>query len=200
MLLPSQSEAETLLTEAEHLNPGPWVAHSRLVAAAAEAIATACGDLDTHTAHTVGLLHDIGRRFGVSGARHVMDGYRYLSSKGYAVPARVCLTHSYPYQHVDSIFGADDLTPVEHAELDHLLMSIEYDDFDRLIQLCDSLAMASGYVLIEKRLVDVLLRYGPNEYIVPKWRAIMDLKAYFDRRVRGSIYHLLPGVVENTFR
>jgi hypothetical protein len=59
--------------------------------------------------------------------------------------------------------------------------------------------MASGFVLIEKRLVDVALRYGCNGFLVPKWQAILDLKAHFDRLTGGSVYRLLPGVIENTF-
>jgi hypothetical protein len=53
--------------------------------------------------------------------------------------------------------------------------------------------------LIEKRLIDVVMRYGFNEYAIPKWEAIFDIKHEFDRATGGSIYNLLPGVIENTF-
>jgi hypothetical protein len=43
--VPTKAEAEELLAEAERLNPGPWVANSRNVAAAARAISVAHGDL-----------------------------------------------------------------------------------------------------------------------------------------------------------
>ena len=31
----------------------------------------------------MGLLHDIGRREGVTGMRHTLDGYRYLLEQGF---------------------------------------------------------------------------------------------------------------------
>ena len=53
---------------------------------------------------------------------------------------------------------------------------MEYDDYDRLIQLCDSLANASGFCLMEKRMLDVRLRYGIDEYALRKWRTTFDIK------------------------
>ena len=43
---PQRSEALEILSEAEKLNPGPWVEHSKNVARCAEAIANECEDLD----------------------------------------------------------------------------------------------------------------------------------------------------------
>ena len=34
-----------------------------------------------------------------------------------------------------------------------------YDDYDRLVQLWDAWAMPSGFCLLEKRFVDVTMRY-----------------------------------------
>ena len=131
--------------------------------------------------------------------RHVLDGYDYLNALGYPDAARVCLTHSYPLKNARAISGAIDVSADELARVEAILSGLEYDDYDRLIQLCDALAMATGFVLIEKRLVDVALRYGCNDYLVPKWRAIMKLKVHFDEITGGSVYRLLPDVVENTF-
>ena len=199
MRIPDRAEAESLLAEGGRLNPGPWVQHSLNVARAAELIAGATQDMDADAAYVLGCLHDIGRRYGVSGMRHALDGYHYLLSLGHADAARVSLTHSYAFQDARAVFGEVDCTPEQLLQLEALLAQIEYDEYDRLIQLCDALAMASGYVLIEKRLVDVLLRYGCNDLVVPKWRAIMDLKTHFDDRTGGSVYELLPGVAANTF-
>ena len=62
-MYPDRKTAEALLTEAEPHNPGPWGDHSRTAAHCAEAIAAACG-LDADKAYVLGLLHDIGRRYG----------------------------------------------------------------------------------------------------------------------------------------
>jgi hypothetical protein len=68
-----------------------------------------------------------------------------------------------------------------------------------LIQLCDALTLPGGFCLLEKRLTDVALRYGCNEWTVERWRAFIEIRKYFENRIGESIYRLLPGVVENTF-
>ena len=74
-----------------------------------------------------------------------------------------------------------------------------YDDYDRLVQLCDALALPSGFCLLEKRFVDVAIRYGTPPATVERWKKIRELKDLFDEKIHGSIYDLLPGVVENSF-
>jgi len=168
-------------------------------AIAARAIATQQGGLDPDAAYVMGLLHDIGRRAGVTGMRHVLDGYRYLADQGYEDAARLCMTHSFAYKHIGAIFGEWDCRPDELAFIEAYLAGIEYTDYDRLIQLCDSLAMAEGFVLMEKRMMDVALRYGINDFAVAKWKATFQIKQDFEAVIGRSIYDLLPGVVENTF-
>ncbi len=199
MHIPSFSIAETLLSEAAHLNPGPWVQHSRYVAQGAELIAARHPRLDAETAHILGLLHDIGRREGVTNMRHVLDGYRFLVSLGFNDAARVCLTHSFPIPFAGALAGIWDSPPQDIAFVQEFLDQNPPDDYDRLIQLCDSLALPSGFCLIEKRLVDVALRYGFNQHTLLKWKAILAIRQSFEAEVGESIYRLLPGVVENTF-
>lgn len=67
MKLPTTFEAEKLLTEAEQLNPGAWIGHSKTTAFCAKAIAEKCDNLNADTAFILGLLHDIGRREGRNG-------------------------------------------------------------------------------------------------------------------------------------
>ncbi len=200
MRIPPLDQAYALLDEAAGRHPGPWVAHSRLVAQAAQRIAERHPVLDPEAAHVLGLLHDIGRREGVTGLRHVLDGYRYLAGLGYEDAGRVCLTHSFAARRLEGIFGVWDCTPAEQRFIEEYLARIELDDYDRLIILCDSLAMAEGFVLMEKRMLDVALRYGGvNEHTIAKWRETFRIKADFERAIGCSVYALLPGVVENTF-
>jgi hypothetical protein len=199
--IPSFAQAHALLNDAAGRNPGPWVSHSLKVAQAARLIAERHPDLDGETAYIVGLLHDIGRREGVTGMRHALDGYRYLAGLGFADAGRVCLTHSFAVKRLEAIFGAWDCTPEELRFIEEALAQIELDDYDRLILLCDSLAMAEGFVLMEKRMLDVALRYGGvNEHVLDKWRETFRIKADFERAIGCPVYALLPGVVENTFR
>lgn len=89
--------------------------------------------------------------------------------------------------------------PQEKQFVASYLEQIEYTTYDRLIQLCDALALSSGICLLEKRLIDVSLRYGVDEYTVPRWKGYFALKAEFDEAIGCSIYQVLAGVVENTF-
>ena len=79
------------------------------------------------------------------------------------------------------------------------LGEVEYTAYDELIQLCDALSLPSGFCLIEKRLVDVVLRYGFNAYTLAKWRSYFTIQQKFEQEIGQSIYRLLPGIVENTF-
>jgi hypothetical protein len=197
--IPSRSQAEAFLQEAAGRNPGPWVAHSVLVAQAAETIAGCIPGLDPDMAYTLGLLHDVGRREGVAGMRHVIDGYRFLMAGGFDGAARVCLTHSYPLKNVASGSAVWDGTQEEYDFVQAYLDGIEYSLYDRLIQFCDGVSMATGYCLIEKRMVDVALRYGINEHSVAKWRAFLEVKDELDRLAGKPVYSLLQGIVEHTF-
>jgi len=50
-------QAESMLSVAGNLNPGPWIAHSMLAAHAAERIAIAAGLADPDYAFILGLVH-----------------------------------------------------------------------------------------------------------------------------------------------
>jgi hypothetical protein len=105
-------------------------------------------------------MHDIGRRFRISGMRHVLDGYQFLTELGYPGSARICMTHSYPIRHTPHGASPWDGSEEEWQFVANYLGSIEYDDYDRLIQLCDSFSLPDGFCLVEKRLMDVAFRYG----------------------------------------
>ena len=74
----TRKEAEDILKQAEKDNPGGWVQHSRNVARCAELIAMEIPGMDGDKAYVLGLLHDIGRKNGVTQLAHVYDGYKYI--------------------------------------------------------------------------------------------------------------------------
>lgn len=197
--IPSLVEAKALLKDAGLRNPGPWVAHSLKVAEAAEIIADKISYMDGQKAYILACLHDIGRRVGVTGMRHAIDGYQFLHKLGFDDPARICITHSYPFKSAAAGSGEWDGTEAEYNFVQNYLDRIEYDAYDRLIQLCDSIALPTGFCLMEKRLVDVVRRYGFNDYTLRKWNAFFEVKADFDHAVGGSVYTLLPGIESTTF-
>lgn len=198
--IPTLEEAKLLLEEGQRLNPGPWTQHSINVGKAAELIARNCEDLNPDLAYILGLLHDIGYRFGRTNMKHALLGYNFAMEKGYFKVARICLTHSYNCNDIRVSFGGyDNFSAKEYEFVKDYIKNVVYDDYDRLIQLCDALALPEGYCLMEKRMVDVAMRHGIHEHIIDKWKATFDTKHYFEEKIGKSIYSVLPGVVENTF-
>lgn len=185
-MLPNREEAIELLREAERCNPGPWGNHSRVVAHCAEKIALECDDLDSNKAYILGLLHDIGRKFGVRHLGHVSDGYSYMMSLGYNEVAQICLTHSFSNLTTDEYIGNFDTTEGELKLIQDALKASTMDEYDRLIQLCDSLAGAEGVLDIEERMRDVKFRYG--SYPQAKWDSNLALKEHFEEKMGKDIY------------
>ena len=194
-MLPARTEAERLLREAERCNPGPWGNHSRVAAHCAEKIAELCEGMDAEKAYILGLLHDIGRKFGVRHLGHVSDGYTYMMSLGYEEAAKICLTHSFQNQSMEDYIGKSDTSDEEQKLIHTALGNVVMDDYDRLIQLCDALAGSEGVLDMEERMEDVKKRYG--SYPQEKWDSNVKLKDYFEKKIGKDIY----GAVEKeTFR
>ena len=185
---PAIEEAERLLCEAESCNPGPWGNHSRICAMCAKRIAAASG-MDAEKAYVLGLLHDIGRKFGKGHLAHVYDGYRYMQDLGYEDAARICLTHSFNCPKLDVYIGNFDILQEQQNQLQMLLDHLVFNDYDRLIQLCDCLAGSDGIMDMEARMLDVKKRYG--FYRQDKWDTNLWLKAYFEEKTGKNIYDIL---------
>lgn len=191
-------EAKRELKIAVQNNPGPWEQHSLVAADNARRIAEKAPGMDPERACVAGLLHDIGRRAGITGMRHIVDGYTYLISIGQTELAPICITHSYPIKDPEMFAGKHDCTPAEKELVKKILESREYDDYDRLIQLCDAISLPSGACIMEKRFVDVVLRHGIDSFSVEKWKKYIEIKKYFDTLCGCDIYTLLPRVFENS--
>lgn len=187
-MLPDREEAEEMLEEAEKMNPGSWADHSRIVARSAERIAKNCG-LDEKKAYIVGLLHDIGRRYGITHLAHVIDGYKFLMELGYDEAARICITHSFAIQDIDVYIGNRDVSGEDYDLLVSLLKGYEYDDYDQLIQLCDSISFPDGVVDLKTRMDDVERRYG--SYPKEKRQRNYELKEFFERKMKKDLYEVV---------
>ena len=184
-MYPDRKEAERLLKEAEECNPGPWGDHSRTAAHCAEAIAARSG-MDAEKAYVLGLLHDIGRKFGKRHLGHVSDGFSYMMSLGYDAAARICLTHSFNEKDISKYVGNFDTSDEETALIKEELAKTELDDYDRLIQLCDSIAGAQGVMDQIERMTDVKTRYGA--YDPQKWDTNIRLREYFEEKMGEDLY------------
>lgn len=192
--------AEIELEQAARLNPGKWIEHSRFVALACKNIAAQCQDLSPDQAYCFGLLHDIGRYAGVTSEKHLIDGYRFCMERGWEKAAQICISHTFMIQDIKTSIGIFDISHEEYLFMEDFIKNAVYDDYDRLVQLCDALALPTGFCLLEKRLVDVALRYGTPPVTFERWKKILEIKDLFENKINGSIYELLPGVIENSFR
>lgn len=193
-MFPTVEAALKELEIASTMNPGAWIDHSMNVGEAARKIASKCDGLDPNKAYVLGLLHDIGRRSGVMYTRHIIEGYDYTSSKGWDDVAKVCLTHSFPIKDITLDIGKKDISQEQYDFINNFLQNIEYDDYDKLIILCDALADANGFCILEKRFVDTTIRYGFFPFTVDRWNKTFEYKNYFDKQIDMSIYNVLPGI------
>ena len=184
-MYPTKEDAEKVLQKAEKCNPGPWGNHSRVAAHCAEAIASKSG-MNAEKAYVVGLLHDIGRKFGKRHLGHVSDGYSYMMSLGYDEVARICLSHSFNDGTFEKYVGQVDTTEEETRLIKNQLSVMKFDDYDRLIQLCDSIAGAECVMDQIDRMTDVKNRYGG--YDQDKWDINIKLKEYFEEKMGLDLY------------
>lgn len=198
-MFPSREMAERELVIAGQLNKGPWIKHSINVGLAAQIIAGKCSNLNPDKAYVLGLLHDIGRRYGISARRHSFDGYKFMMEKGWDEAARICLTHSFPVTDFDKEIGGNDMSEEESEFVRKYLNNISYDDYDKLLIVCDSIADAQGFCMLEKRFVNTTRRYGTFPFTVERWNATFEMKEYIEKQINCSIYDILPNVKETTF-
>ncbi len=192
-MYPNRKIAGRELRIAGELNPGLWTKHVENVAKAAEIIAKHA-ELDSEKAFVLGLLHDIGRRTGIAAVRHIIDGYDYAIANGWTDVARVCLTHSFPVKNVDADIGKKDITPEQYSFIKKYIQEIEYDEYDKLIILCDALADANGFCILEKRFIDTTRRYGIFPFSIDRWNKTYEYKEYFESKIGKSVYAILPDI------
>lgn len=187
-MLPTREKALEILYDAEKSNPGGWVNHCLLVGQCAEEIAARCG-LDEAKAYVLGVLHDVGRKFGKFHFGHIVHGYRYMLELGYEEVARTCLTHSFPTKNIDEYIGELDMPQEDIIEMTVVLEKLTYDEYDKLIQLCDCLAGSEGVMNIEERMKDVKQRYG--YYPEKKYVKNIELKKQFEAMTGENIYRIV---------
>lgn len=188
-MYPTILQAKQILKDAHDKNPGPWREHSIVAAKCARAIADKTAHLIPEKAYVLGLLHDIGRYNGVYHFKHIVDGYDYMMSLGYDEVARVCVSHSFSTRDISHYIGKVDVDKNDYLRIKDIVVQMVYDDYDLLIQLCDSLAGTDGAIPIEVRIADVKRRYGGN-YPQAKIDRAHVLKHYFDDMVECDIYQL----------
>ena len=169
-----------------------YIFHTTGIAKAASLIAAKCG-LNEKTAYITGLLHDWGKiqKQQVTGKSHFMVGYDKMLSIGFDGVARICLTHSFP----DADFDFADYPSYPVVDLQRakqLISQIKYDDYDRLIQLCDIFFEATSKISYQRRIACIRNRYNlTTEQTAVLERKAAENKKYFDDKCQCDIYKLL---------
>jgi hypothetical protein len=148
-------------------------------------------------AEAYGYVHDIGRRSGVVKMKHVINGYRFLETEGYLDAARICLAHSFPTKDIEDSVGGWDCPKEDYDFIKNYIDATVYTDYDELLQLCDTLALPNGFTIVERRLMDVALRYGVDDKTIKRWKAFLMIQNKIESKLGFSIYKLLPGIDEN---
>lgn len=187
------------LLQAKKFNDGEWIQHSIFVGIAAKRISENLPNLNSDLAEAYGYIHDIGRRFGRMQIKHSLLGYSFLNAEGLTDFSHICLTHSFPTHNVEDMVGEWDCTKQEYLFIKDYIHSSTYTIYDKLIQLCDAIAIPSGFTILEKRLVDVSIRYGIDEKTLPRWKSFFQLKKDFDNALGYSIYKLFPEIKDTIF-
>ena len=93
---------------------------------------------------------------------------------------------------------AHEGTREAEQEIKKYIDGCEADEYDMLIQLCDALATDYGFVIVEKRFVDVTRRYGIMETYIKGWERTFASKEYFEEKMGCSVYDVLPDIGRTT--
>ncbi|MFI3241292.1 MAG: HD domain-containing protein [Alphaproteobacteria bacterium] len=187
-----QQEKEFSLTNGRPKNTW-YMYHNHIygVAEVAKEIASRTTGLDTSKAYLMGLLHDIGKlREDVFKRHHGIVGYEMLKDIDKDI-AGICITH---------MFGTNSNPKMDKKFFDNVddynfistyLKTNKLSEYDKLIQCCDMLSDARGFVTIEQRAKDYETRHGiklPENALAPR----IKLKEYFDDKIGVNIYSLYP--------
>ncbi len=191
-----QNGIDFRLSHSEFSNLNEYIFHTQGVASAAEKIAEKTMFLNPEKAYVCGLLHDYGKKYDEFKELkfHPQIGYEEFTDMGYFDVARTCLSHSFPYKDFDNNDYKMYLPQWLNWAKDKL-KNYQYDDYDRLIQLCDLFFEGMNMVSMEDRFQGIARRYNlsPHNQSLQK-RAAINNKMYFDKLCRQDIYEIL-GIV-----
>lgn len=105
------------------------------------------------------------------------------------------LTHtfiSYPLSAENYAYNADLLN-----NANELLKGYVYDDYDKLIQLCDWLNKGGRYYTLEKRAREIIRCYKINKIkILRNYQGALALKKYFEYKINSKDIYQFWGIKE----
>lgn len=165
--------------------------HSQGVANIAERIAAQTVYLNPEKAYVLGLLHDYGKKNPERKIDyfHGLCGYNEMLELGYPEVARICLTHSF---HSHKISDEDTNYPSHWLDqVREVIKDLSFDDYDKLIQICDMFVEEQNIVTYEYRIAGITSRYGMSEEQRQNLLSRVEpIKDYFDQKCGLDIYTL----------
>lgn len=168
-----------------------WITHSICVANTASIIAKEL-NLDVDYAKTLGYIHDYGKAVG-DFSKHDINGFNYLKDLGYDEEYySICLTHGYLNNDVMCTAGG---IPEDIPFRTEYIKAHECSIYEKLICLCD-LMCTQKMIGIDKRLIDVVIRYGAYSNTQYHVKETYKLKEYFDNLLGYNLYKLFPDIVK----
>lgn len=173
-----------------------WIAHSICVGNSAGKIAKKL-NLDEDFAKTLGYIHDIGKRngFGPGTIPHDIGGYEYIIEMGYDNEyASICLTHSYLNNDINCVAGG--IPKKDKYKYDFTREYVEnhkYTIYEKIINLCDLMCKQNNMTL-EKRLLELITRYGVFENTVYHIKEAQKLKNEIQDILGCSVYSLFEDI------
>ena len=174
-------------------NAQDYIFHTHGVAESAQKIASKTMYLNSEKAYILGLLHDYGKKYDekIDGIFHGQAGYEEFNAMGYGACAKICLTHSFPKKDF-SDFEYGSYLPQWIKWARERLSKVEYDDYDRLIQLCDMFFEGTHKVSFEHRFAGIQARYHLKpEQTANALKYARINKSYFEKLCGVDIYDLL---------
>lgn len=166
--------------------------HCIAVATNAMTLANRLPHLNPRKAYILGLLHDYGERLsrGHKELFHGTSGYDAMMELGYDDVARTCLTHSFPNPN----FNPEDYVYPQACMIraKKIISSLEYDDYDRLIQYSDLLVSDYKTTSVENRVRFIKNKYKISEVAMQRLNnETLALKNYFNDKCQCDTYELL---------
>ena len=165
------------------------------VALMAEKIAKKLG-LDSEKAYVLGLMHDCGKIYEMYEKRfHGIIGYEMFKDKENDI-AKISMTHSFYYnilprgKDFDRYFYGN---VVDKEFVKNYVKNNKLDEYDKIIQLCDSLANCNGLVTIDEREKEYIERYN---FRIPSYilKNLYKMKEEFDKKLGFDLYKLFDEI------
>lgn len=168
-------------------NFGKWVRRSFLIGKTAKNIANEIG-LDKDIAYAIGCLYDIGNYEKETGAKQIIKAFDILRSETFFFPARIAISHNFVIKEINSYHDQMNISEKQKNLIENYLYKIEYNDYDKLIQVLDN-SIEENYIGIEEKSKIILEKYGYNKFHKEKIEKLKGLREYFEQKLKHKISH-----------